>query len=172
MILYSKENSLFHIILILIVLCFAGCTLLQLSKETERLDYSTILVGYITVDIPYQDAPVVVAAYTKNDGKRNVIHYVNLHEAGPYELLVSEGDYYLVAFIDKNTNLKYDEGEYAGQYNDTETVLAESRKIVPDLDILISDSNSQTIDLPVGTKMPSKKYNQYTSTDRWQHIFS
>ena len=43
-------------------------------------------------------------------------HYTVLREAGPYELIVPRGTYYLVAFQDLNRDLIYQAGEPAGQY--------------------------------------------------------
>jgi hypothetical protein len=41
-----------------------------------------------------------------------------LHDSGEYELVADQGDYYIFAYRDTNSNLIYDEGEPAGHYGD------------------------------------------------------
>ncbi|HES60288.1 MAG: alpha/beta hydrolase [Calditrichaceae bacterium] len=146
------------------LLLFTSCTLIRLGKETKIIDYSTGLVGYISSNIPSEDAPVIVAAFLKYNGKINIAHHVILHETGPYELFVPEGNYYIAAFIDKNKNLIFDKGEPAGQYKNTQMIKAKSGSIIQDLDILISDSDNKLIDLPIDAKIPAKNPNQFHST--------
>jgi hypothetical protein len=66
-----------------------GCTLIQLREETKIAKTSIILVGTISSKPSFSEMPVVVAAYSKNGGKRTIVHYAMLHEPGPYELILS-----------------------------------------------------------------------------------
>jgi hypothetical protein len=58
----------------------------------------------------------VVAAYSKDGKTRAIVHYTLLHEPGPYDLVVTLGDYLIVCFVDKNGDLTYQSGEPIGQY--------------------------------------------------------
>ena len=48
---------------------------------------------------------VVVAAYSKGDSERVIVHYTTLHEHGAYELMVPKGVHNIVAFGDENETL-------------------------------------------------------------------
>lgn len=143
----------------------AGCSLIQLGEETKILQSSTILVGKVTSSLAFWDMPVVVAAYSKEKNKRTIVHYTTLHEPGPYELIVPQGNCYVVAFGDKNNNLKYDQGEPAGQYADAEPLSAPAGGVVSAIDIVISSPNSGKIDFPINTTLPPRKTKKshYTS---------
>ncbi len=142
----------------------AGCTFMQLREETKFAKKSAVLVGTVSSTNSYRDMPVIVAAYSKKDSKRTIVHYTTLHEPGPYELMVSTGTYNIVAFGDRNKNLIYDKGEPAGQILSAEQVSAPAGGVAGNLDIVISEQNSTKIDFPVGSTIPPKEHKQFHST--------
>jgi triacylglycerol esterase/lipase EstA (alpha/beta hydrolase family) len=143
---------------------FAGCALLQVREEVNILQKSTVFVGIVSSPLSYHDMPVVVAAYSKIDSKRTIVHYTTLHELGPYELMVPAGTHNIVAFGDKNKNLTYDKGEPSGQILSAEQFSASPGGVVGNLDIVFSEQNNEKIDFPLGSKIPPKKYNSFHST--------
>ena len=118
MIVSSKVN------IILFVACFivVGCTLINSKKDTENSQESTVLIGRIYAK-DVGNGPIIVAACSTSEGKE-IAHYTVLHESGEYELTVDQGNYYVFAFLDKNSNLMYETGEPAGQYGDPKLVYA------------------------------------------------
>lgn len=164
MISHSKKIIYYPFVLFLIYLFCWNCMYLQLKKETKIIEYSTILVGYVTCNLSPLNSPIIVAAYSKQNEKRTIVHYASLHEPGPYELFVPEGEYYIIAFIDNNKNLIFDENEPLGQYIGSETVVTSSQSVIQDLDILISGSDSVKIELPFGIEIPPKETNKFHST--------
>ena len=84
-----------------------GCTLVQLREETKVMKKTIVFVGIVSSEPSLGEMPVVVAAYSKKDNKRTIVHYVMLHEPGPYDLMVPVGTHHIVAFGDKNKNLIY-----------------------------------------------------------------
>lgn len=142
----------------------AGCVFMQLKEDVKEAQSSIVLVGNVSSALSSRDKPVVVAAYFKRDGKRTVVHYATLHELGPYELMVPRGTHNIVAFVDKNKNLIYDEGEPAGQILRAEKVSAPVGGVAGSLDIVISEGNSKKIDWPAGAKIPPKEYKKFHST--------
>ncbi len=143
---------------------FAGCALLQVREDVNALKKSTVFVGIVSSPLSYQDMPVIVAAYSKMDSTRTIVHYTTLHEPGPYELMLPAGTYNIVAFGDKNINLIYDKGEPAGQILSVGQVSAPAGGVIGNLDIVISEQNSKKIDLPPGSKIPPKEYTEFHST--------
>ena len=150
--------------LLLLSFSLVSCTLLQVREEVDILQKSTVLVGIVSSPLFYQDMPVVVAAYSKKDSKRAIVHYTTLHELGPYELMVPKGTHNIVAFGDKNKNLIYDNGEPAGQILSAEQVSTPAGGVAGNLDIVIKEQNNSKIDFPIGAKMPPKKYKNFHST--------
>jgi len=137
---------------------------MQLKEEREFAQNSKVLVGNVSSTLSFFDMPVVIAAYSKEDSKRTIVHYTTLHELGPYELIVPRGRYNIVTFIDKNKNLIYDNGEPAGQILIAEQVSVPAGGVAGNLDIVISEQNSKRIDLPIGSKFPPKGYKNFHST--------
>ncbi|MFH0998409.1 MAG: hypothetical protein V1844_23375 [Pseudomonadota bacterium] len=154
----------YQMVLPIALFFFAGCSFLQLREETKIIQYSTILVGNVSSVFPLGDLPNVVAAYTKEKNKREIVHYTTLHQLGPYELIVPKGNYVIVAFADKNQNLCYDMDEAAGQYVGAEHVVAPAGGVVLDLDIVISGPDTVSIDLPVGSTVSFNHSKKFHST--------
>jgi pimeloyl-ACP methyl ester carboxylesterase len=131
----------------------SGCAMVKLKKEVNEVQASTILVGRISTEFPGK-GPIVVAAYTKDQSKRNVEHYSVLHEHGEFELIVRKGNYYVFAYWDQNSNLVYDADEPAGQYGDPNMISAPAGGVVPEINIAIP-KNARTIDVPIGFEISS-----------------
>jgi hypothetical protein len=137
-----------------IIMFLIGCSFLQLKKQSEIIDNSTVLAGRVTSTLPCDDSPVVVAAYTKNKNRRTIAHCTVLQGPGPYELMVPRGEYYIVAFADKNRNFAYDKDELAGQYSGSDKFSASAGGVTGYLDIVLTDPGGAEIDLPVGSRVP------------------
>ncbi len=97
--------------------------------------------------------PIIVAACSTSEGKK-IAHYTVLHESGEYELTVGQGNYYVFAFFDKNSNLVYETGEPAGQYGDPKLVYAPDVGVVFDIDIVIPEDGRDIV-IPPGSKISS-----------------
>ena len=160
-----KESRLtLSVFIPMVLFLFTGCALLHLREETRIIQNSSILVGNVSGDFSGRDLPIVVAAYTREKGRRQIVHYTTLHQLGPYELIVPKGDYSLVAFADKNQNLCYDGEEAAGQYIGAETVAAPGGGVVLDLDIVLSGPETAAIDFPVGSRVAVRQSGKFHST--------
>ena len=85
--------------LTLLITCLvtSGCALIKLKKENTEGLSSTVLVGRISTAFPGK-GPIIVSAYSMNQGKRKVAHYTVLHDFGEYELMVAKGNYYVFAY--------------------------------------------------------------------------
>ncbi len=141
----------------LLIICFSatGCFLAKVKKEVREYLASTVLVGQISTAFPGK-GPIIVAAYARNQGKREVVHYTVLHDFGEYELMVAKGNYYVFAYWDKNSNLIYDAGEPAGQYGDPKMVTAPAGGVIGNINIAIPEK-AQNIDVPSGFEISSVK---------------
>ncbi len=110
--------------------------MLELGEEADKVNRSTILVGWISAKSD-PAGPIVVAAYTKTLGRIRPVHCARLHEPGGFELMVPNGRYALVAFVDANRNQRLDEGEPVGSYLGAQTVEADGTGVVGQLDMEI-----------------------------------
>ena len=63
----------------------ADCTFIQLREEAKLAQNSIVLVGNVSSNLSFRDMPVVVAAYSKKDSHRTIVHYTALHELGPID---------------------------------------------------------------------------------------
>jgi len=142
-------------VLFILLVCFitVGCTLVKLNKNVKESLESTILVGHVSFTSPGK-GPIVVAAHSIKQGKKEIAHYTTLHDSGEYELMVAPGNYHVFAFWDKNSNLIYDAGEPAGQYGNPKIVSVAAGGVVLQVDFVIPEKGSR-IDLPYGFKISS-----------------
>jgi len=138
----------------LFIICFVtmSCTLIKLKKEVNKALESTVLVGRIYAKF-LGNGPIIVAACSTSEGKE-IAHYTVLHDSGEYELMVGQGNYYVFAYWDKNSNLIYEAGEPAGQYGDPKLVSAPAVGVVYDIDVFIPEEGSN-IAVPHGSKISS-----------------
>jgi pimeloyl-ACP methyl ester carboxylesterase len=139
-----------------IVTCLiaTGCALVKLKKEVNKGLEATSIVGRIHAKCK-GSGPIIVAARAMGEPKK-IAHYSVLHDSGEYELLVAQGDYYVFAYRDINSNLIYDEGEPAGHYGDPKMVVARKVSVVYDIDIVIPEERI-TIEIPRGFEISSTR---------------
>ncbi len=136
------------VLLMLLVVITAGCSMIKLKKEVSQSLASSILVGRVSAESTEQGI-IIVVAYAIEEGTRNVAHYSVLHGAGEYELMVPTGEYYVCAYRDRNSNLIYDDGELAGQYGSPKLISAPAGGVVLEINLNIPSKRSD-IDLPAG----------------------
>jgi len=121
--------------------------MVKLKDESASFYASTALVGRVSGTVP-ADTPLVVTAYAMHGGRPVIAHRARLHEAGPYELIVPAGQFAVFAFADVNRNLRYDDGEPAGDYAGGRLVAATGEGVIAQLDILLGPGPTR---LPAGT---------------------
>ena len=137
---------------------------MQLREDDKTAKASIVLVGTVSSTLSFSEIPVVVAAYSKKDDKRTIVHYTTLHEPGPYELMVPVGIHNIVAFFDKNKNLIFEKGEPAGQILTAEKVSTPAGGVAGNLDIVLLEQNHTKIDFPVGFQIQPKAHKKLHST--------
>jgi uncharacterized alpha/beta hydrolase family protein len=148
----------------LATLWVSGCSLYNLRQEVETINDSTILVGTVIESGTAEKAPVVVLAYSKTGSDRNIAHYTELHEPGPYELIVPEGEYFIFAFIDTNRDLIYQDGEPSGQYSSQGLSVGRSSGVIINLNIVLKKQGDAIIDFPAGTAVAQNRPEKLHST--------
>ncbi len=148
---YCKRLIRLGFLLTILAFITAGCAMINLKKEVRKSLASTVLVGQVAT-APLETGVIVVVAYSLKDGERQVAHYTVLHEAGEYELIVAEGNYFVCAYWDQNSNLVYDTGEPAGQYGEPKLVAAPAGGVVLEINFGIPEKGGE-IDLPRGFKI-------------------
>lgn len=68
--------------------------------------------------------------------------------------MVGQGEYYVFAFQDKNSNLIYEQGELAGQHGSPQKVQVPAVGVVFDIDIVIPEQG-ESIVFPQGKAIAS-----------------
>ncbi len=138
--------------ILLMGFCATGCALIKLKDDVNQSLESTVIVGRIYAEVSGK-GPIIVAACPMNE-RKTIAHYTVLHGPGEYELMVDQGDYYVFAYRDKNSNLIYEAGEPAGQYSDPDGVRAPAVGVVFDIDIAIPEGGEK-IEMPLGSTISS-----------------
>ncbi len=149
------------ILMFIFIFMMTGCFLIRSKQDINKSMESTIVIGQIFIDVPIE-GPVIVAACSANEN-RTIAHYTVLHEAGEYELAVDQGNYYVFAFIDKNSNLVYDKGEPCGQHGDPKLVSVPPVGVVFDIDVVIQEQCENKVITPgmeISAVKPPKLYSR------------
>ena len=145
----------------MVCLAVTGCTLIKLKKDVVRSQESTVIIGRVEANFP-ANGPIIVAACSTGKGKR-VAQYTVLHDSGEYELMVDQGEYYVFAYCDNNSNLVYEAGEPAGQHGNPKEVQVPAVGVVFDIDIVIPDKGRHIV-IPHGSTIspvkPEKLYSR------------
>lgn len=147
-----------------VALWVAGCSLYNLREEVETINDATILVGTVRASGSVEKTPIVVLAYSKDGSNRNIAHYTELHEPGPYELIVSKGEYFIFAFVDTNRDLMYQQGEPSGQYSSHSLAVEPSSGVIINLNIVIDRHGAASVDFPAGTAVAHSRPETLHST--------
>ena len=88
-------------------------------EEFEETFY--IIGGFITNQSPHQK-DVVVLAYEDTPGEKVAVKAMIMRPSGEYAIEVKRGNYYLMAFEDRNGNLEHDPDEFVGWYGNPERI--------------------------------------------------
>lgn len=133
-----------------------SCTLAYPYRHIETSADFTILSGYVDYNSA-RNGPVVVAAYEKTANTITIADYTVIHESGPYELLVPQGRYQVLAFGDENGDLVFEKNEPFGKYDDKMQSWTDVGEIVVTPEIAISAENKSTPDCPFGLSLSEDK---------------
>jgi pimeloyl-ACP methyl ester carboxylesterase len=155
-----RSGTVSVLVSVLLCFCLSACSLLKLKEESATYYSSTVLAGHVGSAQAW-DGPVVVAAYTRRDGRLDIAHYTVLHEAGGYELIVPKGEYALFAFGDANGNLTFDAGEPVGEYTPAPLRASGTGSLVS-LDVVMSTTAHSAI--APGTSVAARPSEKIHST--------
>jgi len=141
-------------LLFLMSLIPIGCALIKSKADIDKSLEYTVIVGRVLANAS-GNGPIVVAAHAMDEGTLD-FHYTVLHESGEYELMLVPGKYEIFAYRDENSNLIYDAGEPAGQYDDQGSLRVQAVGVVFDIDIVIPPG-AETTAIPHGTIISSSR---------------
>ena len=117
----------------------------QLEHDLAATRKNATLRGAVLTEHP-TDLPIVVFAYTGEDGSEQLVDSFILAGPGPYFFIVPAGAYRLAAFQDLNRNFTYEPGtDAAALLRGGDPVVAPSGATLTDLDIKIGDASSEPL---------------------------
>jgi len=159
--MFLNISNLISVVYVLLF-CFvtiglSGCGLFHLRKETATLYNSTILVGHINCEGIAVGSPLVVAARSAAGRERIITHYTVLHEPGPYELIVPQGQWQIIAFADTNSDLTWQPEESVGLYREGPIHIDQAGGVVQDVNIVVRERRQRDLDLPENVTMTTDK---------------
>jgi pimeloyl-ACP methyl ester carboxylesterase len=110
----------------------SGCAFFKLEEEMEEFEETFYIIGgFITNQSPHQK-DVVVVAYEDTPGEKVAVKAMILKSSGDYALEVKRGNYYLMAFEDRNGNLEHDPDEFVGWYGNPDRIEAKKESMPAD----------------------------------------
>ena len=122
-------------ILVLIILASAllgSCMFQQLEEEMEEFEEAFFIIGGVIMNQSPHQKDIVVVAYEDTTGKKAAVKAMILESSGDYTMEVKRGNYYLLAFEDRNGNFEHDPGEYVGWYGNPSRIEVRKEKMPAD----------------------------------------
>jgi pimeloyl-ACP methyl ester carboxylesterase len=129
-----KHRTMQGICLVTVLLLFlvSGCMFAKLEKEMEDFEETWFIIGgYINNQSPHQK-DVVVVAYEDTSGEKVAVKAMILESSGDYAIEVKRGNYFLMAFEDRNSNLEHDPDEYVGWYGKPDRITVNEENMPAD----------------------------------------
>lgn len=149
----ARYTALPWLLFCLLAACLSGCSLFHLRQETATLYNSAIVVGQVSVEKRGKNAPLVVVAQAATGSERTIAHWTVLHEPGPYELMVPQGRWRIVAFADANGDLAWQPGEGIGFHAGGLVVADHPGGVIQDIHIVVGENRPLALDWPANTSV-------------------
>lgn len=132
---------------VLTTLLFSGCAMIGLHQDLALLKQAVEIRGCVTVS-PAAVSPVFVALYKATADKPTLQAYWIAYETGDFQFLAPPGDYYVLAFEDKNENAAYERDERVGWYGKPSILHAESGSSIEDITLALRMPKDAREELP------------------------
>ncbi|MEN6622370.1 MAG: alpha/beta fold hydrolase [Smithella sp.] len=126
-------------VLFLLVFCLNSCALFKLRDDVKISKDSCLLLGEV-ISKSSLKKPVIVVAYSNNNGVIKIADYTVLSEPGQYEMVVQEGIYEIFAFESNNKSFSFNhQNQRAGYYGKPTQVKTQLGGVLIGLDILLNE---------------------------------
>ena len=108
------------------IFVLSGCVFLGLREDVKLLDAATHITG--TVEFSFDSKkPILVALFKKEgEGEPQPAAYAAVYGKANFQFLIGSGNYYLIAFEDKNEDFALQDDEYVGWYGNPAPILIEA----------------------------------------------
>ncbi len=136
----SRFCSRYVILPIIAASFLTACSPAALRQNIELDINASLLGGFVHAD-PQNQGPIILTAYSDNNGKIQVAGRVRLPQSGAFYLPVPSGMYYLTAFQDSNENEVYDPHEVWARFGAPDLINAASQHFVSDLNLFLGAEN-------------------------------
>ena len=112
-----KFQTAFVALILLTVAGASGCQFIGLQGDLDRLDSASRLPIEV-IGLPGESSPRIVVILTPVKVGLTVLNYAVLPRSGKVSLPVASGKHYVVAFHDRNGNLRFDDGEPGARFGE------------------------------------------------------
>jgi len=139
-----KRSVGIGIFLLFLIGSLNGCALVKLREDVQFSKDSCLLSGEV-ISLAPLEKPIIVVAYSQQNGVVTFADYAVLSGAGQYEMVVQEGRYQIFAFEDKNGDLTYNPGEWSGHFGNPDPIKTQLGGAVFGLDIMMTPTEKKTV---------------------------
>jgi pimeloyl-ACP methyl ester carboxylesterase len=111
------NKGVLHVLAIsLAAIILNGCMFGKLKEDIKIMQSVVGISGEVTNRSPNKQ-PLIILIYTEAAGQKQIDNFKIMdQDQGVYMFTVPDGEYYILAFEDANSNLVYDAGEYFGLF--------------------------------------------------------
>lgn len=123
--------------IVLLALPMTGCMFMRLSEDLKQVESKEALIrGRVTYDAE-ETVPVLLLLFTDDGGQKAIADFSVMERPGLYAFMVPRGEYYVAAFIDRNRNMRPDDGETYGLYGAPDPVLVDQPGTINGIDLAV-----------------------------------
>ena len=141
-------RSIKCVVALLLAVC-GGCSMISLRQDLKVIDDTTRISGSVITDAPL-GKPIIVALYKKATGSDPAAldGYQVMYGPGEFTFLKKPGDYYLIAFEDRNENFTLHQQAKAGWHGEPSLIEARPGRSYVGLQIVLQSAADAREKLP------------------------
>ena len=123
--------------IVLLALFMNGCMFMRLSEDLKKVETKVAFIrGRVFYD-QEETAPVLLLLFTEDGGQKEIADFFVMERPGLYAFMVPKGKFYVAAFIDRDENMRPDDGEMYGLYGAPDPVVVDRGGIINGIDLVV-----------------------------------
>jgi pimeloyl-ACP methyl ester carboxylesterase len=123
--------------IVLLALSMNGCMFMRLSEDLKQVETKVAFIRGRVVYDQGETAPVLLLLFTEDGGQKAIADFYVMERPGLYAFMVPKGKFYVAAFIDRNQNMRPEDGEVYGVYGAPDPVVVDRAGTINGIDLVV-----------------------------------
>ena len=131
------KRGVYLLAIVLLGVSMSGCMFMRLSEDLKQVQTKEAFIrGRVSYDRE-ETAPVLLLLFTNDGGQKVIADFFVMERPGLFAFMVPRGEFYVAAFIDRNQNMRPDDGETYGLYGAPDPVVVDRAGTINGIDLVL-----------------------------------